>query len=574
MDIFRKNNYSIITTSLKSMFKVLLKNILLFILLFGLGSIRLQGQDVKEKSEEANIEVKIAIRAHSGTKAAIKKWSATVNYLNASIEGYNFVMLPLVTFDQMHEVIKNNQIDFVLTNPTSYVDLSINYGISRIATLNNRREKNGYTEFGSVAFVRADRDDINLLTDITGKSIMGVHGDAFGGWQMLYRELLEKDIDPYMDCSEVMFSPNGTQEEIVHQVILGNVDIGTVRTGILENLDQKGEIDLQSIKIIEAISDDFPLTHTTRLYPEWPFSKLKNTDEELAQNVIIALLQIRKNNPAAIKGNYTGWKVPLSYNQVLVLLKTLKVSPFDDYKEISITTFIKSYIEWFLLGLISLITLSILLLKIRIINKRLTKSKRILEFKVKERTTELRNSNQQLAENKYLLEKAQEIGKTGSWNLDLFENKLIWSDMAYDIFGLTAGSSLTYELFLESIHPDDREYVNKEWLAALEGKPYDIEHRLLIDGKTKWVIEKAEFTFDDDKKAISAIGFTQDITKRKLTEKELKEYQEHLEELVDKRTNELKEKNKDLEKFNDLFIGREFRIKELKDRVKELESGL
>ena len=35
---------------------------------------------------------------------------------------------------------------------------------------------------------------------------------------------------------------------------------------------------------------------------------------------------------------------------------------------------------------------------------------------------------------------------------------------------------------------------------------------------------------------------------------------------------ELDIKNKDLEKFNDLFIEREFRIKELKDRIKVLED--
>ena len=47
---------------------------------------------------------------------------------------------------------------------------------------------------------------------------------------------------------------------------------------------------------------------------------------------------------------------------------------------------------------------------------------------------------------------------------------------------------------------------------------------------------------------------------------------DHLEELVKKRTSEFEEKNKKLEKFNDLFVDREFRIKELKDKVKKLEK--
>ncbi|MBW2616938.1 MAG: hypothetical protein JRD02_12290, partial [Deltaproteobacteria bacterium] len=47
-----------------------------------------------------------------------------------------------------------------------------------------------------------------------------------------------------------------------------------------------------------------------------------------------------------------------------------------------------------------------------------------------------------------------------------------------------------------------------------------------------------------------------------------------LEELVKERTAELEEKNAELERMNDLFVGREFRIKELRDRVKELELNI
>ena len=64
-----------------------------------------------------------------------------------------------------------------------------------------------------------------------------------------------------------------------------------------------------------------------------------------------------------------------------------------------------------------------------------------------------------------------------------------------------------------------------------------------------------------------------DITERKQTEKELEAHRDHLEKLVEKRTTELKEKVMELERMNDLFVGREFRIKELRDRVKELEES-
>jgi hypothetical protein len=67
----------------------------------------------------------------------------------------------------------------------------------------------------------------------------------------------------------------------------------------------------------------------------------------------------------------------------------------------------------------------------------------------------------------------------------------------YRIFGIPIGTKLTYEIFLNCVHPDDREYVDKEWKAAFAKKPYDIEHRLLVDGKVKWVREKAELYFNE-----------------------------------------------------------------------------
>ncbi len=63
-----------------------------------------------------------------------------------------------------------------------------------------------------------------------------------------------------------------------------------------------------------------------------------------------------------------------------------------------------------------------------------------------------------------------------------------------------------------------------------------------------------------------------EIEERQQVEKELKKHRELLEELVKERTRELGEKNIELERFNKLFIGREFRIKELKNKVKELEK--
>ncbi|UKN01826.1 ATP-binding protein [Paracrocinitomix mangrovi] len=130
----------------------------------------------------------------------------------------------------------------------------------------------------------------------------------------------------------------------------------------------------------------------------------------------------------------------------------------------------------------------------------------------------------------YYLEKAQEIGKIGTWDLDLLNNQLYWTKQNYIIFNVDPDTELTYELFLEKVHPDDKDFVNEKWTEALERKSnYNIEHRLLIDGKVKWVKEKCEFEFNEDGIAVRAVGVSQDITEQKRIEESLKVNQYYLE---------------------------------------------
>jgi len=147
--------------------------------------------------------------------------------------------------------------------------------------------------------------------------------------------------------------------------------------------------------------------------------------------------------------------------------------------------------------------------------------------------TEAMQAKKNLMKNQYYLTKAQEIGKIGTWELDIQKNILIWTDENYKIFGVPIGTELNYEIFLNCVHPDDRDYVNKKWSAALNNEPYDIVHRLIVDDKVKWVREKADIEFDKDCKPIIAIGFTQDLTDLKQIEGALYESEDKFKTLYD-----------------------------------------
>ena len=135
--------------------------------------------------------------------------------------------------------------------------------------------------------------------------------------------------------------------------------------------------------------------------------------------------------------------------------------------------------------------------------------------------TERKQAEEAIKKQQYYLAKAQEIGRIGTWELDIKKNALVWTDENYRIFGVPIGTELTYEIFMNCVHPDDRQYVNKKWKAALENEPYDIEHRLVVEGKIKWVREKAEVEFDQNGNCLRGTGFTQDITERKQAEQQL-----------------------------------------------------
>jgi len=104
--------------------------------------------------------------------------------------------------------------------------------------------------------------------------------------------------------------------------------------------------------------------------------------------------------------------------------------------------------------------------------------------------------------------------------------------------------------------------IHWEWYSSRNGRTYDLlgTPMTLPDGSR------------------GKLEIFRDITEREHAKDELEKHREHLEELVEKRTAELEgkaaelvEKNAELERMNDVFVGREFRIKELRDRIKELE---
>jgi PAS domain S-box-containing protein len=155
--------------------------------------------------------------------------------------------------------------------------------------------------------------------------------------------------------------------------------------------------------------------------------------------------------------------------------------------------------------------------------------------------TKRKKAEEALRDSQKDLNRAQVVAKIGSWRLDVRRNELLWSDETHRMFGIPRGTSMTYETFLGAVHPDDREFVDQKWKASLRGEPYDIEHRIVVNGEVKWVRERAELEFDKDGALLGGFGTVQEITERKQMQDKLEDYAKHLEELVEERTKQLRD---------------------------------
>jgi diguanylate cyclase (GGDEF)-like protein len=118
----------------------------------------------------------------------------------------------------------------------------------------------------------------------------------------------------------------------------------------------------------------------------------------------------------------------------------------------------------------------------------------------------------------------QRIGRIGSWEWNIPGNEFYCSEELFRIFTVdTIGFDATYESFINSVHPLDREFVASSIAEALSGgKTYNIDHRILLpNGEEKVVHAEAEISRDENGQPLWMAGIMQDITERKQAEAQI-----------------------------------------------------
>lgn len=138
--------------------------------------------------------------------------------------------------------------------------------------------------------------------------------------------------------------------------------------------------------------------------------------------------------------------------------------------------------------------------------------------------TERREKEFQLMDSERKLNEAQELSKTGSYELVFPNGEIKWSNGMYLIWELDSSVQPTLELFYSRMHPDDIERVVKRQSEMHVGEvPFSIVYRIIVpSGKIKYVEAFSKIESADLPGGMKVIGTCQDVTERTLLENELR----------------------------------------------------
>lgn len=284
--------------------------------------------------QPTNKAFRIGVLARRGISRTLQLWQPTADYLSNQL-GHTFTITPL-DFKQINPSVANGEVDFIVANSSLYIEFETLYGIKRLATLKRARRGKDYTVFGGVIFRRSDRQDIQTLQDLIGKNFAGANEKSLGAWQAAWREFHALGIDPRRDFLSLQFT--GTHDAVVYAVRDRLVDAGSVHTDTLEQMALEGKIHLEDFEIINQqtqYGEEFPFALSTRLYPELPFAACRQVNNEISEQVAIALFQMNKLAPeVALAANSQGWTIPLSYASVHECLRELRLGIYAGKNEL------------------------------------------------------------------------------------------------------------------------------------------------------------------------------------------------------------------------------------------------
>ena len=139
----------------------------------------LHAQEPPNSTTQSEKTARIGVLAFRGLKAMRIHWQPLADYLSAYVPNWQFELVPM-NLVSAPQKIERNRLNFVITNPGHYVDLTERFGLSALSTRErlSNTDNHHLSEFGAVIFVRKD-SMIRSLEELRSKRIAAVSPDAF-----------------------------------------------------------------------------------------------------------------------------------------------------------------------------------------------------------------------------------------------------------------------------------------------------------------------------------------------------------------------------------------------------------
>jgi len=130
------------------------------------------------------------------------------------------------------------------------------------------------------------------------------------------------------------------------------------------------------------------------------------------------------------------------------------------------------------------------------------------------------------------LAQAQRVARIGTWEWDPGRDRLVWSDIIQDLYGVTVRQT-TYQTFLSLVHPDDREWVDELWRQlVVDQLPVECEHRVLRPDGTVRTVRCHGAAVRDASGSARLLGTVQDVTEQRAAETRMMRSSQRFADLV------------------------------------------
>ncbi|MEP1411742.1 MAG: PAS domain-containing protein, partial [Maribacter dokdonensis] len=145
--------------------------------------------------------------------------------------------------------------------------------------------------------------------------------------------------------------------------------------------------------------------------------------------------------------------------------------------------------------------------------------------------SQFENSNIETVQYTEQLNTAEILANSGSWKWNIITDELIWSDNFYTIFDHKRDTPISYDVYLNYVHKEDRKKISAKFESALKNKifPESIYRIQLADGIIKTLNSSGKVIINEKGDVVSLMGTCQDITEQVAKEQELSEKKQQLE---------------------------------------------